>query len=194
MTVRLMSDGELTRLEVLRDLDQRRLTTAASTQLLGLEPRPAKQDVDQNRQPDTRLPRCAKALAPTEGAVSKLLVHRALVGRCATPRAPRPPAAQPRHRAVTFVNGRDGDICIWWTHTCPTDHPDVVPIRIDQESAVIIKCILGAVSRRTIVVPAISEAGGVKPFDRGEADMEPVARSDGARLIVRYIHHEELAG
>jgi hypothetical protein len=32
-----MSDGELTRLEVLRDLDQRRLTTAAAGQLLGLE-------------------------------------------------------------------------------------------------------------------------------------------------------------
>ena len=39
MTVRLMSDGELTRIEVLRDLDQRRLTTAAATQLLGLERR-----------------------------------------------------------------------------------------------------------------------------------------------------------
>ena len=37
VTVRLMSDGELTRLEVLRDLDQRRLTTAAAGQLLGLE-------------------------------------------------------------------------------------------------------------------------------------------------------------
>ena len=34
-----MSDGELTRLEVLRDLDQRRLTTAAAAQLLGLERR-----------------------------------------------------------------------------------------------------------------------------------------------------------
>src|SRR5215469_12323431 len=36
VTVRLMSDGELTRLEVLRDLDQKRLTTAAAAQLLGL--------------------------------------------------------------------------------------------------------------------------------------------------------------
>ena len=35
-TVRLMSDGELTRLEVLRDLDQCRLTTDAAAQLLGL--------------------------------------------------------------------------------------------------------------------------------------------------------------
>ena len=39
MTVRLMSDGELSRLEVLRDLDGKRLTTAAAGQLLGLERR-----------------------------------------------------------------------------------------------------------------------------------------------------------
>jgi hypothetical protein len=41
VTVRLlMGDGELTRLvEVLRDLDQRRLTTDAAAQLLGLERR-----------------------------------------------------------------------------------------------------------------------------------------------------------
>ena len=39
MTVRLMSDKELARLEVLRDLDQRRLTPAAAAQLLGLERR-----------------------------------------------------------------------------------------------------------------------------------------------------------
>ncbi len=39
MTVHLMSDGELTRLEVLRDLDHRRLTAAAAAQLLGLERR-----------------------------------------------------------------------------------------------------------------------------------------------------------
>ena len=37
--VRLMSDGELTRLEVLRDLDQRRLTTEAAARLLRLERR-----------------------------------------------------------------------------------------------------------------------------------------------------------
>jgi hypothetical protein len=36
VTVRLMSDGELTRLEVLRDLDEKRLTTDATAQLLGL--------------------------------------------------------------------------------------------------------------------------------------------------------------
>jgi predicted DNA-binding protein (UPF0251 family) len=34
-----MSDGELSRLEVLRDLDQKRLTTEAAAQLLGLERR-----------------------------------------------------------------------------------------------------------------------------------------------------------
>jgi len=39
VTVRLMSDGELTRLEVLRDLDHRQLTTAAAAQLLRLERR-----------------------------------------------------------------------------------------------------------------------------------------------------------
>src|SRR5215475_10513403 len=39
VTVRLMSDGELRRLEVLQDLDQRRLTPAAAGQLLGLERR-----------------------------------------------------------------------------------------------------------------------------------------------------------
>ena len=39
MTVRLISDRELRRLEVLSDLDQKRLTTAAAAQLLGLERR-----------------------------------------------------------------------------------------------------------------------------------------------------------
>src|SRR3954469_24882006 len=39
VTVRLMSDKELTRLEVLRDLDQQRLTPIAAAQLLGLERR-----------------------------------------------------------------------------------------------------------------------------------------------------------
>ena len=39
VTVRLMSDGELRRLEVLQDLDRRRLTTEAASQLLGLERR-----------------------------------------------------------------------------------------------------------------------------------------------------------
>ena len=35
MTVRLMSDRELRRLEVLQDLDRRRLTPGAAEQLLG---------------------------------------------------------------------------------------------------------------------------------------------------------------
>ena len=35
VTVRLMTDAELSRLEVLRDLDQKRLTTTAAAQLLG---------------------------------------------------------------------------------------------------------------------------------------------------------------
>ena len=39
MTVRLMSDGELGRLAVLRDLDQRRLSVKTAAQLLGLERR-----------------------------------------------------------------------------------------------------------------------------------------------------------
>ena len=39
VTVRLTSDGELARLEVLRDLGQRRLTGEAAAQLLGLERR-----------------------------------------------------------------------------------------------------------------------------------------------------------
>jgi hypothetical protein len=37
VTIRLMSDRELSRLEVLRDLDQKRLTTKGAGQLLGLE-------------------------------------------------------------------------------------------------------------------------------------------------------------
>jgi len=39
VTVRLMSDRELTRFEVLRDLDRQRLTITAATELLGLERR-----------------------------------------------------------------------------------------------------------------------------------------------------------
>ncbi len=39
MTLRIMSDGELTRLEVLRDLDEGRLTTEAARQLLALSRR-----------------------------------------------------------------------------------------------------------------------------------------------------------
>jgi hypothetical protein len=39
VTVRLMSDGELSRLDVLREVDRRRLRSAAAAQLLGLERR-----------------------------------------------------------------------------------------------------------------------------------------------------------
>jgi hypothetical protein len=39
VTVRLISDGELSRLDVLRDLVQRRLTTGAAAQLLVLQHR-----------------------------------------------------------------------------------------------------------------------------------------------------------
>ena len=39
VAVRLMSDGEPWPLQVLRDLDQKRLTTQAAAQLLGLERR-----------------------------------------------------------------------------------------------------------------------------------------------------------
>ena len=47
--VRLMSDGELSRLEVLRDLDQKRLTTEAAAQLLGLERRQVFRPLKANR-------------------------------------------------------------------------------------------------------------------------------------------------
>src|SRR4029077_3375896 len=40
VTIRLMSDRELSRFEVLRDLDQGRLTAPAAAQLLRLEGRP----------------------------------------------------------------------------------------------------------------------------------------------------------
>jgi predicted DNA-binding protein (UPF0251 family) len=50
--VRLMSDGELSRLEVLRDLDQKRLTTEAAAQLLGLERRQVFGPLKANRMPN----------------------------------------------------------------------------------------------------------------------------------------------
>src|SRR6516164_9562955 len=40
---------------------------------------------------------------------------RTSVGRCATPGASHPPAVRTQS-TVTFLNGRNGDICIWWTH------------------------------------------------------------------------------
>jgi len=44
VTVWLMSDGELTRLAVLRDLDQRQLTTETAAQLLGLDAHARRRD------------------------------------------------------------------------------------------------------------------------------------------------------
>ena len=70
MTVRLMSDGELSRLEVLRDLDQKRLTTQAAGQLLGLERR--------------QVFRLLKAYR-TEGAMGLISKRR---GRCSNRRKP----------------------------------------------------------------------------------------------------------
>ena len=66
----MMSDRELTRLEVLRDLDQRRLTTAAAAQLLGLERR--------------QVFRLLKAYR-TEGATGVISKRR---GRCSNRRKP----------------------------------------------------------------------------------------------------------
>ena len=70
VTVRLMSDGELSRLEVLRDLDQKRLTTQAARQLLGLERR--------------QVFRLLKAYR-TEGAMGLISKRR---GRCSNRRKP----------------------------------------------------------------------------------------------------------
>ena len=70
VTVRLMSDGELSRLEVLRDLDQKRLTTVAAGQLLGLERR--------------QVFRLLKAYR-TEGAMGLISKRR---GRCSNRRKP----------------------------------------------------------------------------------------------------------
>jgi len=42
-------------------------------------------------------------------------VNRSPLGRCAAQRLRARPPPDPDHREVTFLNGRDGDICIWWT-------------------------------------------------------------------------------
>ena len=64
VTVRLMSDGELSRLEVVQDLDRRRLTTATAGQLLGLE-----------RRQVFRLLKAYRIEGPT-GLISKRRGHR----------------------------------------------------------------------------------------------------------------------
>src|SRR6516164_6533942 len=48
---------------------------------------------------------------------------RTSVGRCATPGASHPPAVRTQS-TVTFLNGRNGDICIWWTHIMCADEVD----------------------------------------------------------------------
>src|SRR5437868_13591916 len=66
VSVRLMSDRELRRLEVLQDLDRRRLTTAAAGQLLGLP-----------RRQVFRLLKVYRIEGPT-GLISKLVVAAAV--------------------------------------------------------------------------------------------------------------------
>ena len=41
------------------------------------------------------------------------------------------PARRPTQTAVpvTFVNGRDGDICIWWTHLLYEQYRDDTPVQ-----------------------------------------------------------------
>jgi hypothetical protein len=73
VTVRLMSDGELTRLEVLRDLGQKRLPTEAAAQLLGLERRQVFRQLKAYRTegsdgPDLEATRSAQQPAQARGA------------------------------------------------------------------------------------------------------------------------------
>jgi hypothetical protein len=122
VTVRPMSDGELTRLEVLRDLDQRRLTTEAAARLPRLE-----------RRQVFRLLKAYRSEGPA-GLISKRRGRRsnrrkpealrnaalAIIRECywdfgPTLAAEMRCARAPRPTPVTSVNGRDGDICIWWT-------------------------------------------------------------------------------
>jgi hypothetical protein len=59
----------------------------------------------------------AGARSVEERVPSRTQLNRTPVGRCATPRLRARPPPDPGHRGVTFVNGRDGDICIWWTQS-----------------------------------------------------------------------------
>src|SRR6516165_5484023 len=114
-----MSDGELTRLEVLRDVDQTRLTTEAAAQLLGLE-----------RRQVFRLLKAYRTEGPT-GLISKRRGRRsnrrkpeplrkvvlAIVREWYWDFGPTLAAEKLReYRGVTFLNGRKSDISIWWTH------------------------------------------------------------------------------
>ena len=87
MTFRIMSDGELTRLEVLRDLDQRRLTTETACQLLRLSRRQLfrvlgayrpLRDVGASRPAATRLPTPVPFLTCGRSVISKLRGHDGL--------------------------------------------------------------------------------------------------------------------
>ena len=124
-----MSDGELSRLEVLRDLDQRRLTTEAATQLLGLERRQVFRLLKTYRSEGAtgliskRRGRPSNRRRPEELRDKALAIIREqywdfgptlAVERGATPGSA--PARRPPPATMTFLNGRDGDICIWWTH------------------------------------------------------------------------------
>jgi hypothetical protein len=81
----------------------------------------------------------------------------------------------------------------------PTDHPEVMPVQIDQEGSEIIGGVLRSVPRRAVVAPTLGEAYRVKaphrfPIGSGEAHVKSVARSDGPRPVVRCVYHEELRG
>jgi hypothetical protein len=87
VTVRLMSDRELARLEVLRDLDRRRLTHETAVQLLGLE-----------RRQVFRLLKAYRA----EGAVGLISKRR---GRPSNRRKPE----EFRNKALALIRERYGD-------------------------------------------------------------------------------------
>ena len=92
MTVRLMSDGELSRLEVLRDLDRKRLKTKAAAQLLGLE-----------RRQVFRLLKAYRSEGPT-GLISKRRGH---------PSNRRKPE-EVRDKALTIIRERYWDFARPW--------------------------------------------------------------------------------
>lgn len=118
-----MSDRELTRFEVLRDLDQRRLTIAAAAELMGLE-----------RRQICRLLKVYRA----EGAAGLISKRRGRASNRRTPAALRAEAlgiirerywdfgptlaaeklseVHGTRPTVTFLSGRTCDISNWWTH------------------------------------------------------------------------------
>ena len=90
VAVRLMSDGEQSPLKVVRDLDQKRLTTQAAAQLLGLERR--------------QVFRLLKAYG-TEGPTGLISKRR---GRRSNRRKPKPLRGRWIHRQTTEVVRPDG--------------------------------------------------------------------------------------